>query len=432
LQTPLTNLRGLAFDEDSLVVTFHDLDQVEPPVARDSLRKQTQAEVRLLGFTLKQVEDIRQALGIPPPSPDEPGGRAEAFHRALLTATPRVYATYGLLGLNVLLFGLMVLTGVRLLSPDPPSLIRWGANFGPLTTHGEWWRLLTAMFLHIGAVHLLCNMWALWAVGVLLERLVGPLGLLVLYLLAGLAGNVASLYFHPQVVSAGASGAIFGLFGGLLGVALVRRRQVPLEVFRRLWSSGLTFLVFNLYIGLSVPGIDLAAHLGGWAFGLAGGLLLGRPLGAESRGRWPWRPLLLAGAGGLAVLLAASRVPPPSRGLWEFEREFAPAEKELLDSFNAVAKRVRAGKAKEEELATLLEQTVLPRWREYHRRLRDLSDLPAKQQQLRGSLLEYMKAREEGWELLARAIRTQDDDLGAEAAEKSKLAEQIIDRMKNE
>jgi membrane associated rhomboid family serine protease len=432
LQTPLANLRSLAFDEDSLVVTFHDLDQVEPAVSRDSLREQTQADVRLLGFTLKQVEEIRRTLGILPPNLDEPGGRAEAFHRALLAATPRVYATYGLLGLNVVLFGLMVLTGVGLLNPNPQSLIRWGANFGPLTTRGEWWRLFTAMFLHIGVLHLLCNMWALWVVGVLLERLVGSLGLLVLYLLAGLVGSVASLYFYPRSISAGASGAIFGLFGGLLGVVLVRRKQVPLEIFSRLWSSGLTFLVFNLYIGLRVPGIDLAAHLGGWAFGLVGGLLLSRPLGVESRGHWSWRPLLLAGTGGLAVVLAASRVPTPSRGLGEFTREFAEAEQELLDGYNSLVKRVQSGKAKEEELATVLEQSILPRWRAYRRRLREIGDLPPKQLKRRESLLEYMKAREEGWELLVRAIRTQDAALGARAAEKFKLAEQIIERMKTE
>ena len=119
-----------------------------------------------------------------------------ASSKAWFTPTPRAYVTPALVGVNVAVFVLMALSGVGLLSPRPLDLIRWGANFGPLTTHGEWWRLLTATFVHIGALHLLCNMWALWDVGVLMERLVGPAGLLVLYLLAGLAGSVASLSWH--------------------------------------------------------------------------------------------------------------------------------------------------------------------------------------------------------------------------------------------
>lgn len=433
LHTPLANVRSLAFDEDSLVVTFHDLDQVEPPAASGTLKNQGQAQIRLRGFPLQQVEEIRQTLGMPSPGADEPGGRAEAFHRALMAATPRAYGTVALLGLNVAVFALMVLSGVSPLNPQPLSLIRWGANFGPLTTHGEWWRLLTAMFLHIGVFHLLCNMWALGAVGGLVERLVGTFGLLVLYLLAGLAGSVASLYWHPDTIGAGASGAVFGLFGGLMGVVLRRRRQVPLEVFRRLWGSGLVFLVFNLTIGLRVPGIDLAAHLGGWVFGVAGGLLLSRPLAVEPPARRDLRPLLLGGCGGLAVLLAASGVPPAPRGPWDYDRtvhEFAEAEKDLLDRLNNTGAQVQAGKATEEEWATLLERTVLPRWRDFQRRLGEIEDLPSKQRQRRDSLLDYMKAREEGWDLLVRAIRTQDDALAVRAAEKLKLAEQLIERLK--
>ena len=92
---------------------------------------------------------------------------------------------------------------VTLLTPDRQTLVRWGAQFGPLTTQGQWWRLFTCTFLHIGILHLLCNMVVLWQIGGILERLLGRSAFLVVYLLAGLAGSLASLAWNPDVVAVG-------------------------------------------------------------------------------------------------------------------------------------------------------------------------------------------------------------------------------------
>jgi len=126
---------------------------------------------------------------------------------------------------------------------------------------GEYYRLLTSMFLHYGLLHLLLNMWALWVLGRTLEAVLGPLRFLVLYLVAGLGGSVSVyLFANPHAPTAGASGAIFGLFAALF---------VVLKRLKRDTSSVIPILVINLAISF-VPGISLAAHLGGF---VTGGLL---------------------------------------------------------------------------------------------------------------------------------------------------------------
>ena len=116
-----------------------------------------------------------------------------------------------LIWVNIAVFVAMVISGVNFLEPDTQSLVKWGANFRPATLQNEWWRLITNVFLHIGLLHLLLNMYALMYIGLLLEPYLGKLRFLTAYLLTGIAASTASLWFHDQTVSAGASGAIFGM-----------------------------------------------------------------------------------------------------------------------------------------------------------------------------------------------------------------------------
>ncbi len=139
-----------------------------------------------------------------------------ALHANLQAITPAFIVTPILVGLNVLVFIAMVVSGVSFIEPDTGDLIRWGASFGPYTLGAQPWRAFTCMFVHIGILHLLFNMWCLWSLGLLAERLMGNWNFLLLYLLSGLGGSVFSLWLHPQLVTAGASGAIFGVAGGLV------------------------------------------------------------------------------------------------------------------------------------------------------------------------------------------------------------------------
>jgi rhomboid protease GluP len=159
------------------------------------------------------------------------------------------------------------------------------------------------MFLHGGLLHILLNMWCLGTSGPLIERLYGNAGFALLYLFAGLGGSLASAWWHPMVVGVGASGAIFGVLGGLLAFLVVHRHAIPESVLGPLRSSVLGFVGYNGVYGLMTPGIDNAAHIGGLVTGFATGLLLSRP--------WPAsRPFEgVARQAAVSVLLAGGLVP---------------------------------------------------------------------------------------------------------------------------
>jgi membrane associated rhomboid family serine protease len=158
------------------------------------------------------------------------------------------------------------------------QLVIWGANYGPWTLKGQWWRLFTSMFLHGSLLHLAFNMFALWQVGRLVERIFGSLRFTGLYLLAGLAGSLASVLWNPHVNSVGASGAIFGIIGGLLAFIGRASSGVPPTVVSDLRGSILPFLLFNLSAGFVYPHTDNAAHIGGLVGGWLAGHLLARSL----------------------------------------------------------------------------------------------------------------------------------------------------------
>lgn len=175
------------------------------------------------------------------------------------------FVTPLLIDINILIFILMVISGANILLPDNQILISWGANFRPLTLSGEWWRVITNCFLHIGIVHLLLNMYALLYIGLLLEPRLGSLRFFTAYLLTGIAGSVNSLYWHELTISAGASGAIFGLYGVFL--AMLTTNLIEKTARKALLTSVGVFVIYNLANGVK-GGIDNAAHIGGLICGL--------------------------------------------------------------------------------------------------------------------------------------------------------------------
>jgi membrane associated rhomboid family serine protease len=160
---------------------------------------------------------------------------------------------------------------------------------GPLhgVAAGEYYRLLTSMFLHYGLLHLLMNMWALWIIGRPLEAALGPARFLALYLLSGLGGSVAVYYFAPTSLAAGASGAVFGLFAALF---------VVLRRLGRDTSAVIPVLVINLFLTFTVPGISIAGHLGGLIVGAAAAVALAYA---------PQRNRTLFQAGGVTLIASA-------------------------------------------------------------------------------------------------------------------------------
>lgn len=340
---------------------------------------------------------------------------------------PKVTATHVLLGLNVVIFGLMLAAGMHPITPEVDSLVYWGANYGPKTTGGEWWRLGTAMFLHIGLLHLLCNMLALWNVGGFMERVLGTAGFVVLYLLSGLFGSITSVAWNPFVVSAGASGAIFGLFGGLLAFLLRYRHALAPTFLAALRANALVFLGYNLLFGLFQEGIDMAAHLGGLAGGFVGGLVLAEPVALVGQTRQRARSVLV-GLIGAVVLGWLTTLLPRVEDVEAALQRFASLDVAILTTFNRAISQFQQDQRSEAVLVRTLAQDVLPPWRaqrEALRRLHDIPQLSRRQKRLIAAIVAYMTTRQEGWELLQEALQRNDGRLIRQAQDKQRQADQM-------
>lgn len=189
---------------------------------------------------------------------------------SVFMGSSRIQITAFIACANVLVFLLMAFSGLGFVSFDAHDLLKWGANFRPLTANGQWWRLITCMFLHGGLMHLVSNMYGLIVAGILLEPMIGKTKYALSYVVCGIFASIASIYWHPATVSIGASGAIFGLFGIL--AALYIADWSRFKARKGLLLFVLIFIVINLLFGLS-GGIDNAAHIGGLLSGLITGFL---------------------------------------------------------------------------------------------------------------------------------------------------------------
>jgi len=185
--------------------------------------------------------------------------------------------TQVIFGANVAVFLGMMLAGVSMLSnPSGPDLVRWGANFGPLTVSGQWWRLLTCVFLHGGLLHIAFNMWCLWDLGRLAESVYGHWTFAVVYLICGVGSSLASVWWNPSVLSVGASGAIFGIAGALIASFYLGEFSMPRAAIAGTLRSVVVFVGYNLFFGAVIARVDNAAHVGGLVMGLIFGALIAR------------------------------------------------------------------------------------------------------------------------------------------------------------
>lgn len=180
------------------------------------------------------------------------------------------YVTYTLLMINVVTWLIMSFTGLLFGWDMNTQLLYFGAKVNGLIVRGQYWRLITAMFLHIGILHLFFNSYALYMYGPIVEKLYGKIKYVLVYILSGLMGSVLSYAFSPNP-SAGASGAIFGLMGSLLYFRKQKKR-----LFQRIFGPGLLIIIgINLFYGFVQPGIDNWGHIGG----LIGGYIISKGLG---------------------------------------------------------------------------------------------------------------------------------------------------------
>ncbi|HKD82872.1 MAG TPA: rhomboid family intramembrane serine protease [Candidatus Angelobacter sp.] len=234
-------------------------------------------------------------------APEEQPQKVDTLPGQSSFATNPTPATFALLGINIAVFIVMVASGMSLIDPDTQKVLHWGADYGPYTLGGQYWRLITSMFIHFGIIHIFGNMWCLWSLGRLAEKLLGSFSVTCTYLLTGVGASLLSLSWDPMRVSAGASGAIFGIAGVLITTLYYGKHNLPQPAVRRLLGYVVRFSLLNLLFGLKGH-IDNAAHAGGLVTGLLIGFFLARTFASAEEERGSQRRTIFA-VSALALLV---------------------------------------------------------------------------------------------------------------------------------
>lgn len=190
--------------------------------------------------------------------------------------------TYALIAVNIIVYLVTAFLSQSIMDIDIETLVNLGAIYGPFTVlDSQWWRLLSAMFLHGGMTHLLMNMVSLYLIGRGVEAYFDTKSYIIIYIFAGILGFLASLYMHLESVGVGASGAIFGVFGALAGFFLAHREKI--ESHTKAFMKDFAIIIgINLVIGFAIPSVDMSAHIGGLVAGLLGGFMISK------NPKWIW------------------------------------------------------------------------------------------------------------------------------------------------
>ncbi len=301
---------------------------------------------------------------------DERWNDVRDFQRRLRETGTRIWMTPALVLANLAVFVAMAISTKQVLGFDLPTLWAWGANFGPLTTGGQWWRLLTALFIHYSIVHLLVNLWVLWNIGRRTEQLFGNFAAMAIYFGAGVIAGLTSIVWAPTLSSVGASGAIFGLIGAYIAFLLRPGCGVPRSIARRHWLSTIVFALYSLYAGATNPSIDNAAHVGGLVGGLVIGWCLARPLESDRRVDFPHRQVMAAAAFFVVAVIGAfgwihgksPQMSPPDRYLRAHAWYVLGQDKNLRE-WQALGVAVSAGAISDAQLGQRFQSDILPFWK---------------------------------------------------------------------
>jgi membrane associated rhomboid family serine protease len=353
------------------------------------------------------------------------------FEADLIAQSPHTPVTVGLIAINALIFIATLFDGADWLHGDGKVLIAWGANFGPYTTAGDWWRLFTSLFLHAGIAHIFFNMWALASFGPLVERLYGSPHYLLLYVLAGILASLTSTAWHPAANSVGASGAIFGICGALLAAPLRVGQSFPADILRPVRSSAFVFLGWALYASFRSQGVDYAAHLGGFSAGFVLGLVTVPPTADREISRrfralrrWlllPTASVLLAGG-----LLWAQRSAASLNGdaLYSHTAHWMVRHEHAINAeFNSALRlRNQDPAALDETLAS----KVIPFWVEATELL-DRIKLPANSPNIAAldTIQSVARRRTEAFQLLDQGLRGNDLQAISRATQELRMIDQL-------
>jgi membrane associated rhomboid family serine protease len=306
-------------------------------------------------------------------------------------------------------------------------LVAWGASVGPRTANGEWWRLLTSLFVHASTLHLLACLIGFAPLAFVLERFVGSVTLAAVYVISGVFAGLMAVSAYPMAVSAGASGAICGLYGLAFATAtwgLVRqpRLTVPWGVVKWLACAGLIFLAYNIPSGVVAAGAELT----GFIVGLSCGLVLARGVGT---GLIPVRRSAAVVAATFALALA---VTVPLRGLTDIRPDIdrmRATDEQTAAAFRAAATRLALGRTTEKALIDLIERDIIPALEHEQPHLLSTRIVPDDQKAIMAAAGEYVRLRIESWRLRAAAFRKGSLAMLRQADQKEGAARDLLVRI---
>ena len=341
------------------------------------------------------------------------------FDEALRARTPLLIVTPAILAVNVVVFvGAMLAPGSI---GDQATLVSWGANFGPETANGEWWRFAAAVFVHGAFFAFVIDMLAIGQLGPLLERQMGHWTFAALYLAAGTFGGLMNLAVLPEVATTSGAAAVCGLYG-LLGAAIVRgllRRSamtLPFKTLIRLAPGAALFLLYNLSGG-ELP----LAEKAGLFTGFIGGLVVAKDV--QARKPAPARLAAIAAA----ALIIVAMVALPLRGVTDIRPELAflvDLEARTTAAYGRAVANFRAGRDTTHSLAQVIDASILPELGTARARLQTLRRVPAAHQPFVAAAREYVRLRDQSWRLRLQALGKSNMRLlrEADAAERASLA----------
>jgi membrane associated rhomboid family serine protease len=347
----------------------------------------------ILDKTRVAIRNARQQRAAVPPE-------CEAFVRVLRARTRFAVVMPAILGLNIAVF-IGMCFGTTALT-DPATLIAWGGSVGPRTTNGEWWRLVTATFVHSGVLQLLANVIGLVSVGFMLERLVGPVAFAVTYVAAGVIAGITDLTAHQIAVNTGASGAISGVYG-LLAASVIwgfyRRSPatIPLAALRRLVPGASVFLLYDMV----THGLRSEGRVAGFVAGFIAGVILAAGVTHRKPVMRRVFATVVATAGIVIVLVA------PLRGLDDVSADIAKVvafEDRTAHEYDAVLERFNEGRSTIRDRIVLIDQ-IRPQLQELRARLESFHKVPREHLPLVAGAIDYLKTRDESWRLREEALR---------------------------
>jgi rhomboid protease GluP len=360
-------------------------------VMNNAERKQILLRALAMGLQVKGEAERRLA---------EP----DPFRDALRERTSRPIVTYAIVGLNAAVFLLMLIGPGSFSNPD--TLISWGASFAPRTTNGEWWRLVGSTFVHAGFFQVLVNMAALAAAGVILERLIGHVAFAVVYFAAGCFASLVNLSTYPMAIEFGASGAIYGVYGLLVAALIwgfVHRSAftIPLRAAKVLGPAAAVFLLYSL----SSDSLHGEGELVGLIAGFGCGLVL-------TKGASEQKPdMRVVAIPTIAALMSAVAFAIPLRGVAdarpEIQRIIATEDRTSVSYRTEVDKFTR-GWISAEQLAQVIERSIVPELHSTRAHLKALAGVPQEQKAMVANADEFLRLRDESWRLRADALHKSD------------------------